>query len=790
MNFSYAVYSLAIAWFTYTAFRMSVLLYQFLTFPKTYGSMPRFSLRELLEAGRAVEKDLPIFRVVVPAYRETEVIEGTIRRLAKLNYPLTHFQVYITTYDDEETAEADSESTTEVVQRVAQELNEELGTRLVRSVVVPASYDGYFPGNLSAQERHIGKSRGLNFTLRSIHEENERDERQYFIGKMIQAGHFERTARIIAELLALKGDPEAHIRNYFTEKSQDYIGALVLSSQLHVLLELFNRLIEQKDQTQEAIQLLENYLQSEASRFYYKVQVVTDISSKSRPKLKLQKMDDKEFLFDVMMQVEQTKKERLLKIALRREQDFELERPFLYAEIAQARNGEALFQAARKLNSRWMMVYDADADAPVDLMRYLAGRILDESSIMGYQGPVAPVLNYEEVHPLCKLGGLWMAFWHAAKYPRLMTRPEWAHPLAGTNWCFHIEGMEQDGTLIRDCPYDECKRHFLLSFDPKQLTEDLEAGIRFYSDWSINAEWHPVLEMEQVPPTPKALVVQRTRWTLGTLQTIGYITRSKIPFLQKIRFVLHPAEIMINGSGPVIAIFLFVALFTGFIIVEPVFMWWAILLTFANFIYIYCFQKVFERYYDIRQRARTMDYIYQHRKDLMSMSSLGLNIDKNILNQIIILLKNSLKRKGFAFIYYNNRCLDDDEKMKQGDSVFDYLLKNSPTRIHRADLSELLARLEYLKAQIQGGERIKNGKEQLSLLQTTHNVLQAQQKLDQSQGLFRWSKFHKEIFIWTFPYIFYQLGPYFKGLYKWLRGGESAWHKTTRTPKRKSGNIS
>ena len=61
-----------------------------------------------------------------------------------------------------------------------------------------------------------------------------------------------------------------------------------------------------------------------------------------------------------------------------------------------------------------MMVYDADADAPVDVLRHLSARIMADPCVMGFQGPVAPVLNYDEVHPLSRMAGLWLGFWHGA----------------------------------------------------------------------------------------------------------------------------------------------------------------------------------------------------------------------------------------------------------------------------------------------------------------------------------------------------------------------------------------
>jgi len=811
MNLSYTVYSLAIAWFSYTVFRMIVLLYQFKTFPKTYGSMPKLSLCDLVEMSTSSQKDMPGFKIVIPAYQEVEVIEGTIRRLARMNYPLTHFQVYIATYEDEPVAEG-AVSTTNVVQRIAREINAEVSHELIKSVVVPERYNGFFPGKFSAGERHIGKSRGLNYTLRSIHEEIERDERSFYLGQMCKCGGFDRTHGIIQQLIQQIMNMNSVVKllnQHFCPGSKQYIGSLALSSQLETLISAANLLFAKSNLDKESIGILSRYIMVEAPRFFLDVDFTNKLSEDEIPKLEFCANQEKSFLYEVMKSVEQEDRDQLEEFADNRKNAITQTMPYLSREIAEARDGEEIFQAARKLNSRWLMVYDADADAPADLMRYLAGRILSAPEVMGFQGPVAPVLNYDDVHPLCKLGGLWMAFWHAASYPRLMNNKDWAHPLAGTNWCFRIEGIEQDDTLIRECAYEENKRRFLLSFDPRQLTEDLEAGIRFFNDWSINAEWHPVLELEQVPPTPKGLVVQRTRWTLGTLQTIHYILNSRIPMLQKLRFAVHPIEIMVNGSGPVISISLLVALLSGLLVVEPIFAWWAVILTFGNLVYVISFEAVFERYYGIRQRIITMDYFYQHTASLIR------EIERNsgtcttrelaLIDKIIRLLKDAQKKNGFAAIYYASRCVDDEVTCLQNGekaAYYDFLLEKSPTKVHSKDLMNMTLTLQQLQETIRKNQNIP-GENILStsgnaltedgvlLEQLTefHDILQYSVKMVKRKWIPRWTKLHKEILIWTFPYIFFQLIPYFKGLYKWLRGERIGWHKTPRTPKRKTGSL-
>ncbi|HEX5633208.1 MAG TPA: hypothetical protein VFX50_08270, partial [Gemmatimonadales bacterium] len=138
-------YGLAVAWFTHTCFRMASLVYQFETFPGTYGSATSVSLRDLVELATARGRDLPTFKVVVPAYHEAAVIEATVRRLAAVNYPRTHFELHVVTYADEPPV-AGQEATRVIAERTARALNAEAGRPLVRVLCVPAAYDGWFPG--------------------------------------------------------------------------------------------------------------------------------------------------------------------------------------------------------------------------------------------------------------------------------------------------------------------------------------------------------------------------------------------------------------------------------------------------------------------------------------------------------------------------------------------------------------------------------------------------------------------------------------------------------------------
>jgi len=76
-------------------------IYQFKTFPNTYGKRPSLSLKDLGEAACEQQTDIPFFKVIVPAYMETDVIEGTLYRLTSMKYPHACHEVHVVTYEDE-----------------------------------------------------------------------------------------------------------------------------------------------------------------------------------------------------------------------------------------------------------------------------------------------------------------------------------------------------------------------------------------------------------------------------------------------------------------------------------------------------------------------------------------------------------------------------------------------------------------------------------------------------------------------------------------------------------------
>jgi len=799
MDKSYVIYSLAVAWFTIYTFVISMRIYQFKTFPNTYGKRPSLSLKDLGELACEQQTDIPFFKVIVPAYMETDVIEGTLYRLTSMNYPHACYEVHVVTYEDEPVKDK-GESTTQVVQRVAATINANAGVEVIRSIVTPEGYDGFFPGKLSAKERHIGKARGLNYTLRRIHEDNERDERRYFIGKMSRTGHLGRVIKILTAFMAGFETEEKHalfIGRFFNPEHPDFIGGLSHTSQLGSLIKATQKAAKSGKLDNNSWMTLHNFIKKESSRFFLQLKKTKQTHS-GYPELKLKVLDDKGFLYSVMRSVEAQDIAELESYSTRREAELEQSRPMLFGLLNRTNDYEEIFQLTKKFNSRWVLVYDADAEAPVDIMRHLAGRILTEPDVMGFQGPVAPLLNYDSVSPFCRMGALWLAFWHGAAYPRLLHNKSWAHPLAGTNWCFRIEGFEHQNKLIQDCPYDESRRRFLLTFDPKQLTEDLELGVRNFSDWSVNAAWHPIVEMEQVPPTAGAMFRQYSRWSLGTLQTMAYIQRSRLPRIQKLWFAAYPLLFLFACSGPFITVSLIIAFNMNLLQVEPIFAWWTLFLAFGNFSYIFAFIVTFDRYYDMYQQSSAVNFLYKNKDELISLlksESACFSVSfVNSLRKSLLLIEKGMKPKGFVTKCLQNRCLDEDDGDYSNPGCKTYieqLKKATPESIHPDHFHNFIEMFRQTLADIPvmqnaSGDHMTTSERHEPPPELLDKMVVLVNNATYKAGanrILRWSRYHTQILIYAIPFIFFSLAPFFNASWRWLRGEKMPWNKTIRTVK-------
>lgn len=780
-------YGAAAALFAYSCLSMASRAYQFGAFPRTFGRTTNISLRNLVELSDEKRTELPSFKIVVPAYQESLVIEATLRRLAALNYPRSHLEIYVVTYEDEPKS-AGMATTNDIVRQVASQLNAETGRTLIKPLHVPLGFKGYFPGRLDAAQRHIGKARGLNYALRAIHEDNERDERAYFIAAMRETGYLQRVDNAIDALLANMSNPYAFddtSRRYFDPKSDEYVGPATLSSQLYRLRDLEQQVAQPGTDFTRSGRVLRDYVQGEAPRFFLQTQ------SEDDPAAEWRIMPEREFLHRVMSEVEAEPTTVLAERYSARNVELSQDRPTLFNALERAEDGEALYQRTRQINTRWLAVYDADTDAPLDIFRHLAARILTDPSAMGFQGPVAAVGNFAEVHPLCRPASLWMAFCHATSYPRLLSKPSWAHPLAGTNLCFRLDGIERDGQVVRTPPYDEVQRRFILSFDPEQLTEDLEAGIRMFSDCHVNAGWHPYLEIEQAPPTPRALIAQWTRWTQGTLQTLGYVLRSRLSRTQKAKLALLPLEVMASGVGPVITISLWAIIILGELTTHPQLLPLTLLLTFANLFYVLPFLIAYNRFRPLTLRANAVETLRTQGPLVLNELS-SRTIDRPIgtqehelLRKIAERLAHGLEKSGFISHHLSARCIEDDVQRPAIDGEIAERLANleefTPTSLRRGELVALATAFQNVATATPLARTL--GTCQASALADRLAILDVALAHGAGEGTQRMRE-RLSLCLWALPFLLFQLIPYYKGLIRWTVGNRrDRWEKTPRTHK-------
>lgn len=728
----------AAALFVFSFFRMASRLWQFATYTQSFGSAPNISLDELTVLANERDRDLPAFTVIVPAWDEAVTIAATMRRIAAANYPCTHLDLVVVTYEDEP-PNSTGKTTADVARRTADEINAEAGRLRARVESTPEGFDGFFPGEFDTGKRHIGKARGLNFALRRLHERIEADERAYVLGRFYRAGQISKVDAAINEVAAAAGDTERLrylVRQYFVPDEAQFVGPAALSRQVLRARDLAATL------ESAAGAELAAYTDEMSPRFF--LPPVGKDGTTEPPDA---------FLTQVVGDIEARAPEELDAYVQARDATLERERPHLATSLAELDDPERIRTQSRHLNTRWVAVFDADADAPPDLFRHLSARILTDDKVMAFQGPVAPVANFDEIHPLCGLAGLWLAFHHATIFPRIMTKPGWAHPLAGTNWCIRIEGMEYDGSLLRSVDYEEARRRFLLSFDPQQLTEDLEAGLRLFSHWRIAAEWHPFLEWEQAPPRPADLIRQWTRWTLGTLQVQMAMLRSNLPLRQRISLAILPIEIITTGLGPALTVILWTILLAGGFQIDSALMPLTVFLTCINVFYAAPFILTLKHFRRLRNIALVGEAFFET----------GIKVTSKTENQRLDTLRecfdavgisNAAEAVKLARAYLSSRCIDAERPDRS--PLAQAYLNQTPTAL----------REEKLQTSIEEQAKAAIASRKTSAGASSHSARDVWKPL-----------------LWVIPFLLFQLLPFFQGFAKWFTRSDQVWRKTPRTPK-------
>lgn len=128
--------------------------------------MPLSDVKDAL--GRRGE-ELPKIGFLIPARNEGYVIENTIRRLDKMDYPKSRYEIFVIV--DERELDDDVELLTkDVALATMEELHNKHGTTYIRCIEIPKWYSGEY-GNTDKTYAKSTKGRALNYALQILHSE-------------------------------------------------------------------------------------------------------------------------------------------------------------------------------------------------------------------------------------------------------------------------------------------------------------------------------------------------------------------------------------------------------------------------------------------------------------------------------------------------------------------------------------------------------------------------------------------------------------------------------------------
>lgn len=135
---------------------------------KYYWSRRRpLSLLDLKRIAREKNKKIPMFSILVPAREEAQVIGQTIENLAKLNYPHNLLEIIVIT-DEKELEKGTAVTTQQVVDQKIEEFKKRKNAPILKHVMVPYDFDGFYQGMCIGKSVPSTKGRALNYGLSFI----------------------------------------------------------------------------------------------------------------------------------------------------------------------------------------------------------------------------------------------------------------------------------------------------------------------------------------------------------------------------------------------------------------------------------------------------------------------------------------------------------------------------------------------------------------------------------------------------------------------------------------------
>lgn len=144
--------------------------------------------------------------------------------------------------------------------------------------------------------------------------------------------------------------------------------------------------------------------------------------------------------------------------------------------------------------------FDAEAAPNSDSFLAVAKNYLLDNKKLVFQLPVYQIRNFWSLSVFCKIAALGQCFSHQYVLPFIF---HFMPFIGGTNMFIHHSLIENSE-----------------GFDNSILTEDIEMGVRLYTDLNQWPVFLPYPSTEQTPPAIKGYYRQRYRWGYGLMQTI------------------------------------------------------------------------------------------------------------------------------------------------------------------------------------------------------------------------------------------------------------------------------
>jgi cellulose synthase/poly-beta-1,6-N-acetylglucosamine synthase-like glycosyltransferase len=208
--------------------------------------------------------------------------------------------------------------------------------------------------------------------------------------------------------------------------------------------------------------------------------------------------------------------------------------PKIMDKVVQSSKGRALNWALNEIeevfpDTEVIGIYDSDGRPHKDVLAYINTEMLNtESKYVFYQGPIYLVRNFFDVHWICKQSGLQSTAWHRIFYPMLIVKNQKKiiH-FSGTNYFYTIEAIRKtDG------------------YPPFHPTEDLGLAYDVYAlrlegklpDLKIVS--HPYEEVEQTTQSWRAWYKQQYRWSSGSPYQIRTLRQNdRIPKMDRAKLI-------------------------------------------------------------------------------------------------------------------------------------------------------------------------------------------------------------------------------------------------------------